>query len=147
MNRQIQRRGVPAPEDPVNVQVTIRGTKPILWNHLRPHEGLGKQSQNLSINDPSEWRYKVLMTRRRQLYLLPRQVFSCLREATQYFDSEQESLQRNLSATLEIAERYILLDRYVPFDPIKSPEDIDVKVYVLMSVVKAQPNEDTHFSG
>jgi len=119
--------------------VTIEGTRPLLWNHLKPTESFGKRQERSGTagNDPTEWERNVLITDERQLYLLPTHVFGCLRDAAKHTRRGKSTLMSHVASTLQVTERRILLNRTLPENPIKSSEELDdAAVYVFMSVVK-----------
>lgn len=118
--------------------VHIQGTRPLLWNHLKPSESFGKRQERAGTagNDPTEWQRNVLMTEDRQLYLLPNHIFGCLRDAARHTKRGKSNLMGSVASTLQVVERRILVDRIVPETPIKSSEELDDEVYILMSVVK-----------
>lgn len=119
-------------------QVLIRGTRPLLWNHLHPSESFGKRRERggTAGNDPTEWQRNVLITEDRQLYLLPTHIFGCFRDAAKYTKRGKGSLMSPMASTLQVLERRVLINRHLPEEPIKTSEDIDQDVYILMSVVK-----------
>lgn len=109
---------------------TIRGIRPILWHHFGPDAlPLEKQEKTgVAGNDPDEWRKTVLMTADRQLYLQPTYIFGCVRDAARYTKKGKGSLQPAVSATLQVLDERILIDRFVPPEPI--PADSEELVYL-----------------
>jgi hypothetical protein len=122
----------------LQAQVFIRGTRPLLWNHLHPSESFGKRRERggTAGNDPTEWQRNVLITDDRQLYLLPTHVFGCFRDAARYTKRGRSSLMGQMVSTLQVPQHRVLIDRYLPKEPIKATEDIAEAVYIFMSVVK-----------
>jgi hypothetical protein len=122
----------------LEASVQIYGTRTILWNHLKPTEDFGKRREKSGTagNDPSEWERSVLMTKERQLYLLPTYVFGCLRDAGKYTKKGKSSLMSAIASTLQVVERRILLDRYVPETPEKYSEEVDDPVYIYVAIVR-----------
>ncbi len=122
----------------LQAQVLIRGTRPLLWNHLHPSESFGKRRERggTAGNDPTEWQRNVLLTEDRQLYLLPTHIFGCFRDAAKYTKRGRSSLMSQMASTLQVSQHRVLIDRYLPEEPIKATEDIAEEVYILMSVVK-----------
>ena len=122
----------------LQAQVLIRGIRPLLWNHLYPSESFGKRRERggTAGNDPTEWQRNVLITDDRQLYLLPTHIFGCFRDAAKYTKRGRSSLMSQMASTLKVLDRRVLVDRYLPEEPIKATEDIDQEVYVFMSAVK-----------
>jgi hypothetical protein len=119
-------------------QVSITGIRPLLWNHLRPSESFGKRQERSGTagNDPTEWERTVLITDERQLYLLSQHVFGCFRDAAKHTKRGKSSLMSNVASTLQVSDRRILVDRFLPDDHIKTSEESDESVYIFMSVVR-----------
>ena len=103
----------------LTAQITIQGIRPLLWNAFTPEAiPLHKvEKTGVAGNDPEEWRKKVLVTKQRQLYLEPTYIFGCLRDGARHTRKGRSSLQTTLSATLQIANDRVLVDRFLP------PED------------------------
>jgi hypothetical protein len=122
----------------LHADVLIQGTRPLLWNHLHPSESFGQRRERggTAGNDPTEWQRNVLITHERQLYLLPTHIFGCFRDAAKYTKRGRSSLLSPMTSTLQVPERRILVNRYLPQEPIKATEDSDHEVYIFMSVVK-----------
>lgn len=114
----------------VRAQVSIVGTRPILFHGFGPDAiPLEKQERTgVAGNDPEEWRSTVRMTADRQLFLDPSYIFGCLRDGARYIKQGRGSLQVPLCATLQVEDNRVLLDRYVPEEPI--PTDPDAPVYM-----------------
>jgi hypothetical protein len=110
--------------------VSIIGLRPILFHRFGPEAiPLEKQEKTgVAGHDPEEWRKTVLMTKDRQLYLEASYIFGCLREAAKYTKRGRGSIQVPLCATLQVLDDRILLDRFVPEEPI--PLDSDEPVYM-----------------
>lgn len=122
----------------LQAEVLIRGIRPLLWNHLQPSESFGKRRERggTAGNDPTEWQRNVLITDDRQLYLLPTHIFGCLRDAAKYTKRGRSSLISPIASTLQVQNRQILVNRYLPEEPIRASEEIEQDVYIFMSVVK-----------
>lgn len=122
----------------LQAEVLIRGIRPLLWNHLQPSESFGKRRERggTAGNDPTEWQRNVLITDDRQLYLLPTHIFGCLRDAAKYTKRGRSSLISPIASTLQVQERRILVNRYLPEEPVRASEEIEQEVYIFMSVVK-----------
>jgi len=120
----------------VRATVDIKGERPLLWHHFGPDAlPLEKQERTgVAGHDPEEWRKTVLMTKERQLYVLPTYVFGCLRDAARYTRKGKGSIQSSVAATLQVADDVILVDRYVPNEPI--PTDHTEPVFMYISSVK-----------
>jgi hypothetical protein len=117
--------------------VTIEGTRPLLWNHFGPDViPLEKQEKSgVAGNDPDEWRKKVLCDEeKRQLYILPIAVFACLREAAKFTKKGRGSLMSDVGATLQVFDDRVLVDRYLPEEPV--PTDPNAPVYLSVQSVR-----------
>lgn len=116
--------------------VTVEGTRPMLWHAFGPDALPTEKQERTGVagNDPEEWRKTVLMTSNRQLYIKPSYVFGCLRDAAKYTARKRSTLQGPLSSTLQVTDSIILVDRYVPEEPI--PTDPEELVYLDVSGVK-----------
>jgi hypothetical protein len=120
----------------VRAAVSIKGTRPILWRRFGPDAiPLEKQERTgVAGNDPEEWRRGVLMTKDRQLYIEPTYIFGMCRDAARYTRKGKGSIQAAVCATLQVIDDRILLDRFVPEEPI--PTDPDEEVYIHIGSVK-----------
>ncbi|MDP9316932.1 MAG: hypothetical protein M3R24_39765 [Chloroflexota bacterium] len=110
--------------------IGIKGIRPILWHHFGPDAlPLEKQEKTgVAGNNPGEWRKSLLMTANRQLYLEPTYIFGCVRDAARYTKKGKGSLQAVVSATLQVLDERILIDRFLPEEPI--PTDPQEPVYL-----------------
>ena len=104
----------------ITARVQIEGVRAILWHHFGPDALPLEKRERTGVagNDPEEWRKTVLMTAERQLYLEPSYVFGCLRDAARYTRKGKGSIQPALTATLQIVDDRILVDRFVPEEPL-----------------------------
>lgn len=126
----------------ITAKVVIKGNRPIFWHHFGPEAlPLEKQEKTgVAGHDPEEWRRTVLVTKDGQLYIEPSYVFGCLREGAKYTKKGRASLQKPVSATLQVVDNRILVDRYFPGFPnghkfdlgtAEPPEqDADLPVYL-----------------
>ncbi len=114
----------------LTAKVTIRGIRPILWHHFGPDAlPLEKQEKSgVAGNVPDEWRRTVLMDGNRQLYLEPTYIFGCVRDAARYTKKGKGSLQAAVSATLQVLDERVLIDRFVPPEPL--PTDPEQTVFL-----------------
>lgn len=116
----------------LNAQVTIKGLRPLMWHAFGPDAiPLEKQERTgVAGNDPEEWKKTVLALPTGQLYVQPSYVFGCLREAAKYTKKGKGSIQSAVSATLQVADDVILVDRFMtsplPSDP-TAPVYLDVR--------------------
>ena len=117
----------------VTAKVNIVGVRPLLWHHFGP-DALAlekKEKTGVAGNDPEEWRKTVLCTKEGQLYLEPTQVFGCIRDGSKYTKKGRGSIQSQVSATLQVEDDRILIDRFMP-DGLNSapPQDTEEPVYL-----------------
>lgn len=97
-------------------EVKICGTRAILW-HKFGMDSLSlikKEKTGAAGNDPDEWKKSVLVTSNNQLYIEPSYIFACLRDGAKYTKKGRASLQSTISATLQILDEEILIDRFLP---------------------------------
>lgn len=120
----------------IKATVSITGLRPLLWHHFGPDAiPLEKQERTgVAGNDPEEWKKSVLMTAERQLYILPTYVFGCLRNAAKFTKKGKGSIQSDVSATLQVTDDIILVDRFVPDVPVHNART--EPVYIDISSVK-----------
>lgn len=123
-------------------RVTIKGIRPLFFHRFgRDSIPLEKQEKTGKAgNDPEEWRKSVMVTKDGQLYLEPTYAFATLRNGAKFVPKGRGSIQSSVSATLQIADGRILLDRWFPgfpnghnCDPAKvepPPEDPEEPVYL-----------------
>lgn len=103
----------------VQAKVDIRGVRPLLWHRFGP-EALPLQKQELTGvagNDPEEWRRTVLVSKDGQLYLDPSQVFGGIRDGSKHTKKGRGSIQPLVTATLQVLDERVLIDRYFPGFP------------------------------
>lgn len=110
--------------------VAIRGTRPLLWHAFGPDAIPLEKGEKTGVagHDPEEWRKTVLMTAERQLYVDPTYIFGCVRDGARHVKKGRGSIQTSVSATLQVADDVVLIDRVVPEEPI--PTDPTQPVYM-----------------
>lgn len=122
--------------------ISIKGTRPILWHKFGPDAiPLEKQERTgVAGHDPEEWKRTVLYTKEGQLYLEPSYVFGCWRDAARYTKKGRGSIQKMVSATLQVVDNRILIDRWIPDFDGKLPDtlttDSDEPVYLSIMGVR-----------
>lgn len=126
----------------ITAKVTVKGVRPLFWHKFGPDAlPLEKQERTgVAGNDPPEWRKTVLVTREGQLYLEPTYVFSALREGAKYTKKGRGSIMTQVSATLQVVDNRVLVDRFFPGYPNGSgfdvktadepPQDPDEPIYL-----------------
>lgn len=114
----------------VTAKVEIVGTRALLWHHFGPDAiPLEKEEQHgVAGNNPAEWKKTVLVTKQRQLYLEPTYIFAAIRDGARYTRKGRGSIQPVVSATLQILDDRILIDRFLPEEPV--PTDPEEPVYL-----------------
>lgn len=117
----------------LNARVTIEGTRPLLWHAFGPEAipASGKRERTgVAGNDPEEWRRTVLTTATGQLLLKPPYVFGCLRDAARYTRKGRGSIQAALTATLQILDEQVLIDRFLPPEPLPTSDTAPVFLHI-----------------
>lgn len=98
-------------------EVTIRGTKPLLWHAFGPDtipvDGK-KEKTGVAGNDPEEWKRSYLATKEGQLYVDPSYIFGMIRDGAKYTKKGRGSLQGDMAATLQVLDEVVLVDRFLP---------------------------------
>lgn len=98
----------------LNANVSIKGTRPILWNSFNVELLDGKTKKGgVKGNNPNEWQKTVLTTKNKQLYLLPESIFSCIREGGKYTKNGRSTMQGFVTATLQVTDNIILTDKFL----------------------------------
>lgn len=126
----------------IKAKVKIKGVRPFFQHHFGPDAlPLEKQERTgVAGNDPQEWRKTAMITKDGQLYFDGSYVFGAMREGAKYTKKNRSTLQKPVSATLQIGETRILIDRYFPGFPNghnfdinavnEPPRDEDESVYL-----------------
>jgi hypothetical protein len=114
----------------------VAGVRPLLWHAFGPDSLPLKKREQTGVagNDPEEWRRTLLMTGERQLYLKPSYAFGALRDGARYTKKGRGTLQPLIAATLQVLDERILLDRFVPAEPL--PVDPHEPVYLDVQSVR-----------
>ncbi|MGB7925586.1 MAG: hypothetical protein WCF57_20275 [Pyrinomonadaceae bacterium] len=132
----------------VKAKITIKGARPLLLHHFGADAiPLEKQERTgVAGNDPEEWRKTALVTKEGRLYLEPTYAFATIRDGARYTKKGKGSIQSAVSATLQILDSAVLIDRFFPGFPnghsfdVKSveppPQDADAPVYLDVRSVK-----------
>jgi hypothetical protein len=100
----------------VKARVTIQGTRPLLQHRFGPEAlPLEKQERTgVPGNDPDEWKKTCMVTKEGQLYVDSTYIFSMLRNAAKFTKKGKGSIQTLVSATVQLQEERVALDRYMP---------------------------------
>ena len=120
----------------LRAQVSIRGIRPLLF-HAFGEDAIPLEKQEktgVAGNDPEEWKRTVRHTATRQLYVDPSYAFGAIRDGARNVKKGRGSIQPSVAATLQIEDAVILLDRYLPEEPL--PRDPTLPVYLDVRGVK-----------
>lgn len=101
----------------LSAKVTIKGTRPLFMHAFGPDSiPLDKRKEKTGVagNDPEEWRKTVLCTKQGQLYVRGDYIFGSLRDGAKHTKSGRYSIQKNVQATLQVADDRIMVDRFMP---------------------------------
>lgn len=102
----------------ITAKVELVGTRPLLFHHFG-EDAIPLQKQEttgVAGNDPWTWAKTVLITKDGQLYVLPTQVFSSIRDGARHIKQKRGSIQPLVVATLQVTDDIILVDRFLPED-------------------------------
>lgn len=111
----------------LNATITIKGQRPLLWHAFGPDAiPLEKQERTgVAGNDPEEWRKTVLALPSGQLYVQGSYLFGCIRDGAKYTSRKRGTIQPFVSATLQLTDDIVLLDRFLPDPSLRTPPPID----------------------
>lgn len=101
-------------------RIKIRGTRPLLYNNMRLDAISPVRTERSGVpgNNPDEWKTTFLATSNGQLYLKPDYLFSSIRAGAKHTRKGLGTLEPMVSATLQIVDDIILLNRQIPIDDI-----------------------------
>jgi hypothetical protein len=118
-------------------KVHIFGTRPLLFHCFTPDTlSLEKKVRTgVAGNDPEEWKRTYTATKDGQLYLSPRYCFGCLRNGAKYTKKGKATYQGDLSATLQIQDERVLLNRFMP-DDLRLSNDESSDVFLDTAIVR-----------
>lgn len=117
----------------LTAHAVIQGNRPLLWHSFGPETipVSGKRERTgVAGNDPDEWRRTVLMTPERQLYLPAAAVFGCLRDGARFTRKGRGSIQPALVATLQIVDERIMIDQFLPPEPLPTSDQAPVFLHI-----------------
>jgi hypothetical protein len=100
----------------VRAWVEIVGTRPLLQHQFGPEAMPLQKAERTGVagNDPEEWRKTCMVTANGQLYVRGVNIFGTIRDGSKYTKKGKGSIQSLISATLQIIEDVVLLDRFLP---------------------------------
>lgn len=119
----------------LTAEITVKGIRPLFWHAFGPDAiPLEKQERTgVAGNDPEEWKKTVLALPSGQLYLQASYIFGCIRDGAKYTTRKRGTIQPFVSATLQITDDVVLVDRFM-VDPL--PTDPTQPVYLDIRSVK-----------
>lgn len=113
----------------LTAKISVRGVRPLLWHAFGPESipdgSKRKEKTGAAGNDPEEWKRTVLLTEDKQLYLRPTYAFGCMSNGAVHTKKGRGSIQRLVQATLQVTDRRILVNRFLP-DPLTTDEEQEV---------------------
>ena len=100
----------------LTAEVTIKGTRPLMWHAFGPDSIALEKKEKTGVagNDPEEWRKTLLVTKEGQLYFPPTYIFGTIRDGAKYTSRKRGTLQSFVSATLQVTDEQVLVDRWLP---------------------------------
>lgn len=121
----------------LRAKASIVGKRPILFHSFSVDTIALEKKERTGVagNDPEEWKRSVLATKENQLYVDSTYIFGCLRDGGRYIKEGRGSLQQKIASTLFVLNEIILLDRFLPSEPIPS-QDKTEPVYLDVRSVK-----------
>src|SRR5690606_16095499 len=87
-----------------------------------------REKAGVAGNNPEEWKKTFTATNEGQLYLRSDYIFSCLREGAKHTPNGRGTMEPIVSATLQVINDRLYLNRYVPKYEI--PRDESQPVYI-----------------
>jgi hypothetical protein len=106
---------------------TIKGQRPLLWHAFGPDAIPLEKVERTGVagHDPEEWRKTVLVLPSGQLYLHSSYLFGCIRDGAKYTSRKRGTIQPFVSATLQLTDDMVLLDRFLPDPTLRTPPPTD----------------------
>lgn len=118
----------------LSAEVVIAGFRPYFWHFFGPDAiPLEKQERTgVAGNDPESWKKTVIYTQdaKRQLLVLPTQVFRCMRDGARHTKQGKGSLQSKVESTLQVTDTMIFFDRALPEEKDLKLNDYTAPVYI-----------------
>lgn len=102
----------------VRARITICGTRPLLQHAFGPEALPLQKGEKTGVagNDPEEWRRTSMTTTDGQLFVRGTYIFGMLRDAARHTKKGKGSIQSLVSATLQVTNERVLLNRWLPKD-------------------------------
>lgn len=116
----------------LTAKVTVKGLRPLLWHHFGPDALPLEKREKTGVagNDPEEWKRTVLVTKDKQLFVDPSYIFGTIRDGSKYTKKGKGSIQSLVSATLQVLDDRVLVDRYLPENVAQLVNETDEPVYL-----------------
>lgn len=110
----------------VEARVKIRGVRPLLQHRFTEASlPLEKQEKTgVAGNDPEEWRKSCMVGKNGQLFIDGSYIFATVRNGAKYTKKGKSSIQADVSATLQVLDDVVYLNRFYPGFP--NGHDFDV---------------------
>jgi len=98
----------------VKARVQIRGTRPLLMHAFGPDAIPleAKERTGVAGRDPEEWRRTTLVNEDGQIYVNNDYIFRTIFNGAKYIKAGRKNMQDGISASLQVFEDRILLDRW-----------------------------------
>ena len=121
----------------VKAKIKIRGVRPLLQHRFTEASlPLEKQERTgVAGNDPEEWRKSCMVTSEGQLFVDGSYIFATLRAGAKYTKKGKGSIMTDVSATLQVMDNKVLINRY--FAGFPKGHSFDV------STVEPPPRDET----
>lgn len=116
----------------IRAEVNIKGTRSLLFNNFSIDSIplVKREKSGVAGNNPEEWKKTFQSTSEGQLYLRADYIFSCIREGAKHTANGRGTMEPVVSATLQIINDKMYLNRYVPNDETKITRDNTQEVYI-----------------
>lgn len=120
----------------LTAEVTITGTRALLWHAFGPDAIPLEKKERTGVagNDPEEWKKTVLKTPDGQLFLEASYAFATIRDGARHTKRGRGSIQSYVTATLQIQDDVLLVDRWLPDGDL--PTERSAPVYLDIRSVK-----------
>jgi len=115
----------------VIAEVQIEGIRPLMFHVFGPDSIPLEKRERTGVagNDPEEWRKTYTALPSGQLYIRPDYAFSCLTNAARNTKhGSRGNYMAKLAGTLQITDDVLLMDRWMPPEPL--PTDPTEPVYL-----------------
>ena len=120
----------------LTAEIKVKGLRPLFWHAFGPDAIPLEKREKTGVagNDPEEWRRTVLALPSGQLYLHSSYAFGCIRDGAKYTSRKRGTIQPFVSATLQIVDEIVLVDRFLPDPTLGTPPDANPTLPVYLDV-------------